>query len=135
MIVQAIQELLQYRYLPTSGRTANRLLTINLPPSPRVCLHLGHPTPIGNIFDQLKTWIEFSADGLDPITEADIIRTRVLIIEGNCLFPIACREWRAKASADRTISTFKTHFWTSKKEYRRETTTAKTGYNAANAAL
>ena len=92
------------------------------------------PTPIDNLFEQLKSCMKFTTEGRDPITSITFIRIGALIIEEKGIFPIISKEWRAKAAPQRMLAAFKTHFRQADKEYRRKATTAKSGYHTANAA-
>ena len=82
------------------------------------------PTPIDNIFDQLKCCTKFASESRDPITSTATILTGALVIEENHLFPIASNEWRAKAAHQRTMAVCNAHFRQAYKEYRHKATTA-----------
>ena len=83
-----ISDILKYLWA-NYGQINNDQLTANIM---RVATPWSPPTPIDNLFNQLKTCIKFVVDGLDPITKATAISTGFLIIESNGLFPIAYRE-------------------------------------------
>jgi len=88
--------------------------------------------PIDTVFDQLTQAIRFSIAGHDTITDATAVRNGYTIIEDTGLFTTACHDWRQKATADKTLNAFKTHFRAADKDRRRTTTTGAAGYHSAN---
>ena len=68
------------------------------------------PTPINNLFGQLKSYMKFISESREPITITATFRTGALVIKENGLFPISSKEWRAKPARQQTMTQFKTHF-------------------------
>ena len=56
------------------------------------------PTPIDNLFEQLKFCMKFARERGDPITSTAATCTGAFIIEENGLFPITNKDWRANAA-------------------------------------
>jgi hypothetical protein len=50
------------------------------------------PTPIEDLFTQLEVGQRFATDGIDPLTDNNIIRMGYNIIKNTGLFSVACRE-------------------------------------------
>ena len=91
------------------------------------------PTPIENLFTQLKDCQAFSVLGNDGITDASKIRTGVALIEATPFFAQSCREWRAKSPVNKTYVNFQTHFRQADKEYaRQDPTSTQSGYHYAH---
>ena len=91
------------------------------------------PTPIENLFTQLKKCQAFSILGNDAITGACKIRTGVALIEVTPFFATACREWRAKPAATKTYINFQSHFRLAEKEYNRQSpSVTEGGYHYIN---
>ena len=96
-----------------------------------------HPlTPIEALFTQLNTGIRFATAGNDAPSAASVIRIGYNIINATGLFDVACREWRGKDDATKTLATFRRHFRDADQDRRHSTTTAgSAGYHGANAAV
>jgi hypothetical protein len=94
------------------------------------------PTPIEALFTQLNVGIRFATAGNDAPSEASVIRIGYNIINATGFFDVACREWRGKPDADKTLTTFRRHFRDADQDRRHSTTTAgSAGYHGANAAI
>ena len=94
------------------------------------------PTPIEALFTQLNVGIRFATAGNDAPSEASVIRIGYNIINATGMFDMACREWRSKDDAAKTLATFRRHFRDADQDRRHsQTTTASAGYHGANAAI
>jgi hypothetical protein len=62
------------------------------------------PTPIEDLFEQLRAGEAFAVDGGDPPSEPRLVRLGYSIIRKTGLFEVACRKWRYKATADKTFA-------------------------------
>ena len=102
---------------------AANLVTIATPWAP--------PTPIETFISQITDCMAIAVEGGDPISEPIAVRTAIVIMEATGVFTVACRDWRAKATADRTLVNFYIHFRLADKNHKRETTTQAAGYHYA----
>jgi hypothetical protein len=68
------------------------------------------PTPIENLFDQLKLGQEYAGEGGEPIDTRQLMRIGYNLIQQTGLFETSCREWRNKPTADKTYATFQIFF-------------------------
>jgi hypothetical protein len=92
------------------------------------------PTPIEALFTQLNTGIRFATAGHDAPSDASVIRIGYNIIHATGLFEVACREWRGKDDATKTLLLFRRHFRDADQDRRHSTATAgSAGYHGANA--
>ena len=85
--------------------------------------------PLETLFTQINNCREFAEDH-DPITVAAAIRAGELNLEKSGVFIDALKDWRKKATADRTWVNFKSHFNEADKERLRQLTTHGAGYLA-----
>ena len=93
------------------------------------------PTPIEALFTQLNVGIRFATAGKDAPSETSVFRIGYNNINATGLFDVACREWRGKDDATKTLATFHRHFRDADQDRRHNQTTAGTaGYHGANAA-
>jgi hypothetical protein len=68
------------------------------------------PIPIKYLFTHFEVGQRFAVDGLDPLTDNNIIRTGYNIIKNTDLFIVACCEWRQHPILERKMDNFQTHF-------------------------
>ena len=93
------------------------------------------PTPIEALFTQLNVGIRFATAGNDAPSEASVIRIGYNIINSTGLLDVACREWRGKDDATKTLALFRCHFRDAYQDRRHsQTTSGAAGYHGANAA-
>jgi hypothetical protein len=90
------------------------------------------PTPIEDLFEQLRAGEAFAVDGGDPPSEPRLVRLGYSIIRKTGLFEIACREWRYKAPADKTFANLQIHFKQGDRDRQLTTTAGTAGYHGAN---
>jgi hypothetical protein len=94
------------------------------------------PTPIEALFTQLNVGIRFATAGNDAPSAASVIRIGYNLINATGMFDVACREWRGKSDADKTLISFRRHFRDADQDRRHSQTTASSaGYHGANAAI
>jgi hypothetical protein len=68
------------------------------------------PTPIEDLFEQLRAGRAFAIEGGDATSVQTQVRLGYNIIFKTGVFNQACREWRNKPTADHTFPIFQTHF-------------------------
>jgi hypothetical protein len=90
------------------------------------------PTPIEDLFEQLRAGAAFALEGGDILPPASVVRLGYTIILQTGLFDEACRSWRDKDQQDRTMVLFKKHFKKWEKDRRLMLTTGTAGYHGAN---
>jgi hypothetical protein len=90
------------------------------------------PTPIEDLFEQLRAGAAFATEGGDAPSKPAMVRLGYNIILKTGLFEQACRAWREKTQADRTMLNFKKHFKHWEKDRRLMLTTGAAGYHGAN---
>jgi hypothetical protein len=93
------------------------------------------PTPIEALFTQLEEGTIFATAGGETPSAQAVIRTGYNLIHTTGLFETPCREWRNKATNEKTMTTFQSHFRLTDQDRRLTTTTATAGYHGANATV
>ena len=90
--------------------------------------------PIENLFEQINDAVEYASAGKTPYTPLQIVTTAYQLIFDTGVFSLDCKEWRKKATDDKTWANF-IIFWTEKHlDYREEQThTSGTGFHANSA--
>jgi hypothetical protein len=90
------------------------------------------PTPIEDLFEQLRAGEAFAVDGGDPPSEPRLVRLGYSIIRKTGLFEVACREWRYKATADKTFANLQIHFKQGDRDRQLTATAGTAGYHGAH---
>ena len=85
-------------------------------------------SPIETLFQQIDDGIAFALAGGSPIDDPTAVRILYKIIFNTGVFELACREWRARNIAQRTLALFKPFLIAANKD--RAATTASVGYHA-----
>jgi hypothetical protein len=94
------------------------------------------PTPIEDLFEQLRVGKEFAIEGGDAMSVQEQVRLGYNIIDETGLFTNACRDWRILPPAQQTFDEFQLHFKRWDRDRRYTDTTASAGYHgAANQAV
>ena len=92
------------------------------------------PTPIEDLFEQLRVGMEFAIEGGDAMSVQEQVRLGYNIIDETGLFTQACRDWRILTPVQQTFDAFKIHFKMWDRDRRYTDTTASAGYHGANQA-
>jgi hypothetical protein len=90
------------------------------------------PTPIEDLFEQLRAGAEFATEGGDTPSTPQMVRLGYNLIYKTGLFSQACREWRDKPAADKTFNNLKLHFKKWDKDRKLLATSSSAGYHGAN---
>jgi hypothetical protein len=90
------------------------------------------PTPIEDLFEQLRAGAEFATEGGDTPSTPQMVRLGYNLIYKTGLFPQVCREWRDKPAADKTFDNLKLHFKKWDKDRKLLATSSSAGYHGAN---
>jgi hypothetical protein len=96
----------------------------------RMQLPWNPPTPIEVLFTQLDDAVAFAHAGGEDFATTQVIRTGYEIIEANGLFETACREWRQRAPAAKSMQQFHEHFRNADLDRASTTTTGTAGYHS-----
>jgi hypothetical protein len=89
------------------------------------------PVPIEDLFEQLRAGAAFALEGGDVLPPAAVVRLGYTIILQTGFFENACREWRAKATKDKSMADFKKHFKKWDKDRKLTLTAGQAGYHGA----
>jgi len=68
------------------------------------------PTPIENLWKQLREGQDFAQEGNEPISDATLARNGYELILATGLFTTACKEWRTRPAATQTFSALQLFF-------------------------
>jgi hypothetical protein len=90
------------------------------------------PTPIEDLFEQLRSGEAFAVDGGDPPSEPRLVRLGYSIIQKTGLFEVACREWRYKPQVDKTFANLQLHFKKGDRDRQLTITSGTAGYHGAH---
>jgi hypothetical protein len=90
------------------------------------------PTPIEDLFEQLRSGEAFAVDGGDPPSEPRLVRLGYSLIQKTGLFEVACREWRYKPTADKTFANLQIHFKRGDRDRQLTITSGTAGYHGAH---
>jgi hypothetical protein len=93
------------------------------------------PTPIEDLFEQLRVGMEFAIEGGDAMSVQEQVRLGYNIIDETGLFTQACRDWRILTPVQQTFDEFKIHFKKWDRDRRYTDTSASAGYHGANQAV
>ena len=89
------------------------------------------PTPIEELFKQLREGQEFAAKGGEDITESQLVRYGYDQIFNTGVFNEACTKWRNKPITYKTWANFKTFFSAKVTDYLQNTTASDAKYSVA----
>jgi hypothetical protein len=96
----------------------------------RMTLPWNPPTPIEHLFSQLEDGVRFIRDAEEPVNNKMVLRMGYNNIFATGLFGDACRDWRLKDDATKTMATFQEHFKIAARDRAMLATTANAGYQA-----
>ena len=89
------------------------------------------PTPIEELYKQLREGQKFAAKGGEPISDQQLIRYGLEIIGETGMFTKECTKWMKQTNAEKTWDKFQKYFTTKVKDYNKNTTAATARYTAA----
>ena len=92
-------------------------------------------TPTETLFDRAADCQAFAAQGNEPISEGQCVQMLFEVFKSLGVMDDACKDWRKKTAANRTLANMRTHFRRYNMERKRTATTTDIGYNTANAAV
>jgi hypothetical protein len=90
------------------------------------------PTPIEELFEQLRAGLAFATEGGDAPSAPRLVRLGYSIIIKTGLFELGCREWRNKPDVDKTFAAFQVHFKRWDRDRLLLLNTRMAGYHGAN---
>jgi hypothetical protein len=90
--------------------------------------------PMEDLWLRIQEIQRYATDGLEPITDATVMRITLEILEKTGVFPEGCSDWRKLATPTSTYTSFKDHFTKANKERKRQGTAKTTGFHGAHAA-
>ena len=85
------------------------------------------PTPIENLFEQLKKGQQYMARANETIDSLQLVRWGLEIVTDTGLFERACEDWETKPQSTRTWPAFKA-FFTIAEKTRSKRTAKEAGY-------
>ena len=91
------------------------------------------PAPIESLWEQLKEGKEFSTEGQETLSDAQLMRLAYDNIKNTGIFTEECRLWRQKPAAAKTYGALKTYFIACDTDRRQNITTSGTAGYSANA--
>ena len=89
------------------------------------------PSPIEDLYKQLREGQKFAAKGGEPISDQQLIRYGLEIIGETGMFTKECTKWMKQTNAEKTWDKFQKYFTTKVKHYNKNTTAATARYTAA----
>eukprot|EP00978_Attheya_sp_CCMP212_P039835 scaffold211074_cov85-Attheya_sp.AAC.1 len=89
------------------------------------------PTPIEDLFEQLRVGTEFATEGGDAPSAQAHVRLGYKLVFQTGLFDQGCRAWRILPPANHTFTIFQTHFKQWDRDRRLLETAATAGYHGA----
>jgi hypothetical protein len=89
------------------------------------------PTPIEDLFEQLRVGTEFATEGGDVPSAQAQVRLGYKLVFQTGLFNEGCRAWRILPPANHTFAVFQTHFKQWDRDRRLLETAASAGYHGA----
>eukprot|EP00978_Attheya_sp_CCMP212_P006679 scaffold15489_cov53-Attheya_sp.AAC.7 len=93
------------------------------------------PTPIEDLFEQLRAGATFAMEGEDAPSAPRLVRLGYNIINKTGLFELGCRDWRKKPAADKTFAQLQVHFKRWDRDRKLLATARSAGYHAAHHAV
>ena len=87
-------------------------------------------TPCKVVIVQIQDAMEFAKDGKQTFTDKQRLTTAYNLVFKTGMFFDACKEWMAKAEADKTWDNFQTHFLKAQQLHCEQQTTQTGGYHA-----
>ena len=90
-----------YGRIQLSDKTAN---------SKKMATPWNPPTPVENLWSQLRQGQDFAQEGNEPISDATLAHNGYELILATGLFPIPCKNWRDRPAATQTFSELQLFF-------------------------
>jgi hypothetical protein len=91
--------------------------------------------PIESLWDRIDVAQRFATQAGQPLPDESAIYLTLEVLTKTGVLPLAIRDWKKKATADKTLANFKLHFTSEIEEYNLQLTARSTGYHGAHGAI
>jgi hypothetical protein len=90
--------------------------------------------PMEDLWIRIQEIQRYATDGLEPITDATVMRITLDVLEKTGVLPDGCNDWRKLVTPASTYAAFQEHFTKANKERKRQGTAKTTGFHGAHVA-